>query len=39
MNMPPDHPDAVEQVELSTLDLRYEGCRMKQASLEERLAG
>ena len=39
MSTPPEHPDAFEQVELSTLDLRYEGCRMKQASLEERLAG
>jgi hypothetical protein len=26
-------------VELSTLDLRYESCRMKQAALEERLLG
>ncbi len=27
------------EVELSLLDLRYEGCRMKQAALEERLLG
>lgn len=39
MNTPPEQPNAAEQVELSTLDLRYEGCRMKQAALEERLAG
>ena len=39
MNARPESPPASASVELSTLDLRYESCRMKRAALEERLLG
>lgn len=39
MNAHPESPPASLTVELSTLDVRYESCRMKQAALEERLLG
>lgn len=39
MNARLESAPALATVELTTLDLRYEGCRMKQAALEERLLG
>jgi len=36
--LPEPHP-APNEVELTSLDLRYEGCRMRAAALEERLLG
>jgi hypothetical protein len=39
MNTRPESSPAARTVELSTLDLRYESCRMKQAALEGRLLG
>ena len=39
MNSLPNDSDVAREVELSTLDLRYEGYRMKQAAVEERLLG
>lgn len=39
MNVLPESHPASSEVELASLDLRYEGCRMKQAVFEERLLG
>ncbi|HEX9784352.1 MAG TPA: hypothetical protein VGA56_16695 [Opitutaceae bacterium] len=39
MNTRLESASAPKQVELSTLDLRYESCRMKLAALEQRLLG
>jgi len=39
MNTRPEPPPASRTIELGTLDLRYESCRMKQAALEQRLLG
>lgn len=38
-NISVEGPPAVREVELSTLDLRYEHCRLKLAAREERLLG
>jgi hypothetical protein len=39
MNVPPETDPVPREVELTSLDLRYEGCRLKQAAIEERLLG
>ncbi len=39
MNTRPENGATSREVELTSLDLRYESCRMKQAALEERLLG
>lgn len=39
MNALPESSPAPREVEVSTFDLRYESCRLKQAGLEERLLG
>lgn len=39
MNALPEPNCASREVELASLDLRYEGCRLKQAAIEERLLG
>ena len=39
MNTLPEPTAARSDVELTSLDLRYEGCRLKQAAFEERLLG
>ena len=39
MNVRPETPPASSEVELASLDLRYENCRMQQAVFEERLLG
>jgi hypothetical protein len=39
MNTRLEHEAVSGEVELTSLDLRYEGCRLRQAALEERLLG
>jgi len=39
MNTRLEATNALREVEVSEFDLRYEGCRLKQAGLEERLLG
>lgn len=39
MNALPEPNPASREVELTSLDLRYEGCRLKQTAIEERLLG
>jgi hypothetical protein len=39
MNTLPEAPPGSASIELEALDLRYEGCRMKQAAREEKLLG
>ena len=39
MNVLPEPCPAPSEVEVTDFDLRYEGCRLKQAGLEERLLG
>jgi hypothetical protein len=39
MNVLPEPDPAPSEVELTSLDLRYESCRVKQAAVEERLLG